>query len=422
MSFDEDSKHTRESGLNKDKDKEEHFSFLQETIKKDPPKNRLFTLIFKAGLLGLVFGTFACLGFFALKPWVQSVMYSSTVTFPEDAPAAEAEAMAAEDGEETSSADEDYAAVLEDIYAVVKEADKSIVCVQSAPALGEIPEPVYSSTAGLIVADNGQELLILTTNSICSEGTAWNIRLSDDKEYEAVLKKQDQNTGLAVFSLPKARVDCEVIKQLKVAKLGNSNLAAQGDLVFTIGSSLGYKGGVGYGIIGSTGEVDLTQDRHYNILNTDMFADALDSGFLFNLSGEVIGLIHPALKEGMTEGVRAFAISGLKQIIELLVNGKGVPFTGICGTTVSETVSEAEELPQGVYVTQVQADSPAMKAGIQSGDILEELDGVSLADASSFENALLEKGVGDIVSIKGKRRGASGYVDIDFSVTIESRE
>ena len=420
MSFDEDPKIKPDTDL--EKDKEEKFSFLRETIKTDPPKNRPFTLLFRAGIIGLIFGSFTCFGFYALKPTMQQSVSSSQITFPEDEPADEGE-IVAEDEDDTEPDNDDTAMILENVYGIVKEADRSIVSIQTAPALGEIPEPVYSSAAGLIVADNGQELLILTTNSICSKAAAWKVRLAEDKEYDAVLKKQDKNTGIAVFAVPKSKIEVEVWNAIKIAHLGNSNLAVAGDLVFTIGDSAGYKGGVGYGIISSNGSADLSADRHYSILSTDMFADGPEYGFIFNLSGEVIALMDPELKaEGMTEETRAYAISGLKQIIELLVNGKGVPYTGICGTTVNETVSTQEELPTGVYVTQVQADSPAMASGIQCGDILEEMDGVSLVNVSSFENMLLEKDVGDIVSVRGKRRGASGYVDIDFSIMIESRE
>ena len=79
-------------------------------------------------------------------------------------------------------------------------------------------------------------------------------------------------------------------------------------------------------------------------------------------------------------------------------------------------------MPTGIYVTQVSTDSPAMAAGIQNGDVLQELAGEKLSNLLSYEKAVLECKVGQPVKLKGKRRGAGGYVDIDFTVTVGSLE
>ena len=55
--------------------------------------------------------------------------------------------------------------------------------------------------------------------------------------------------------------------------------------------------------------------------------------------------------------------------MELLLNSQSVPYAGIYGVTVSSDISESKQVPSGMYVTQIQANSPAMAAGIQSGDV-----------------------------------------------------
>ena len=88
----------------------------------------------------------------------------------------------------------------------------------------------------------------------------------------------------------------------------------------------------------------------------------------------------------------------------------------------TEELAEQQEIPKGLYVTNVQADSPAMQAGIQNGDVLLEVGDDKVAGVTSYEKALLEYKVGTTVKIKGKRRGAGGYVDVDFHVTPGSKE
>ena len=86
--------------------------------------------------------------------------------------------------------------------------------------------------------------------------------------------------------------------------------------------------------------------------------------------------------------------------------------------------SEIEEqgIPKGVYVRAVETDSPAMSAGIQSGDIITEAAGKKVNSLSGYQSILSEQKSGSKIKIKGQRQGAGGYVDISFDVTIGSKE
>ncbi len=94
-------------------------------------------------------------------------------------------------------------------------------------------------------------------------------------------------------------------------------------------------------------------------------------GVLCNLDGEIIGLIDSEIwTENQGHTANAYGISDLKPIMELLLNSQSVPYAGIYGVTVSSDISESKQVPSGMYVTQIQANSPAMAAGIQSGDVI----------------------------------------------------
>ena len=105
---------------------------------------------------------------------------------------------------------------------------------------------------GLIVADNGQELLILTTSSAVTKTTDLTVTFRDESEYAAALKKQDKNVGLAIVSISKNEIASSTWENIAVATLGNSRIVYQGDLVISLGNVFGDARGQGYGIISST--------------------------------------------------------------------------------------------------------------------------------------------------------------------------
>ena len=85
-------------------------------------------------------------------------------------------------------------------------------------------------------------------------------------------------------------------------------------------------------------------------------------------------------------------------------------------------IQKEQGLPSGVYVIDVDPDSPAMAAGIQSGDIIWQVSGESVSSMVTYHKAVLELQAGEQVRLKGKRLGSDGYVDVDFTVTVGSKE
>ena len=141
-----------------------------------------------------------------------------------------------------------------------------------------------------------------------------------------------------------------------------------------------------------------------------------------NLKGEIIGIIDQSISEEDSMNlVTGFGISDIKEMMQFLLNGQGVPYIGIRGVDVTQEI-EAQGIPKGVYVKEVETDSPAMAAGIQCGDIITNINGTDVATVATYHAALMDLESGKKIKIKGYRQGAGGYVDIDFGVTIGSKE
>ena len=156
---------------------------------------------------------------------------------------------------------------------------------------------------------------------------------------------------------------------------------------------------------------------------TDIAAASNGTGVLINTQGEVVGMIDQSISEQDSMNlVTAYGISDVKEIIELLSNNNPVPYIGITGVTVTEALAQQQEMPRGVYVREVEVDSPAMKAGIQSGDVITSIGETEITTLDAYHEELMNRREGQKVTITGKRQGAGGYVDIEFTVTIGSKQ
>ena len=114
------------------------------------------------------------------------------------------------------------------------------------------------------------------------------------------------------------------------------------------------------------------------------------SGILTNLSGQVLGIIcQENSAEDTPNLITAYGISGLKNLIEKLSNGQPSASLGIFGTDVPKEIQETQGVPAGAYVTGIVMDSPAMVAGIQSGDVIVQMGTVPVESFADYRNTLM---------------------------------
>ena len=413
-------------------EKKESFAFLEETIKpKKISRQQGMKQLIRIAICGLVLGGSACLGFFALRPLAQHLFPEKTqvVTIQEDDQSEEDLAEGGDTTEQNDVQDQQeisYVQMMSKAYEKALTAKKSVVSVTkgaeqenwNAEATG-----IDESVSGVIVADNGPEILILSYASICEDAKEWCVTFSDKSEYKASLKKKDKNSGFAIFAVDKKSLSDATWSASSVASLGNSNLTEQGDVIFALGNIFGYAGGSGYGIVSSSNYKEIGRDGEYSVIATDMSSASEGTGILFNLDGEVIGMISSDIwKDRGVRTANAYAISDLKLVIQLLANGASVPYIGVSGTAVTSGIQKEEGMPSGIYVIDVAADSPAMAAGIQSGDVICSVNGEKIVSMSAYRKLMLTLKAGDQIKVEGKRRGSEGYVDIKFDVMIESKE
>ncbi len=403
---------------------EEEYAFMQEVIKDESDnrntwKKRCFRMIG----LGVIFGIAACIAFFALQPIVREQFSGEpeTVTIPEDeVPEEEKEIEVVQEQIEVV----DYSQTMQELKQISKVLEKSIVEVTEADINWvELDADGEDVVSGVIVADNGQELLILTEYCGKEKANTVQIKFADESVCEGTFKASEGNLGFCVYAVSKDIISKDTWANIEVAELGSSYMIDIQDTIIAAGKPFGADRAVGYGLITSNKKQVKLADGDYRILTTDIAVYNNGSGIVANMKGEVIGIICGIEeKEGQKRNLTCYAISNVKHAIECLSNGKNVPYIGIYGEDTTKDMSE-NGMPEGVYIKEVEADSPAMTAGIQTGDIIVCLDDNEIQNYQSYHNILMQCETGRKVMIKVLRSGAEKeYVELEFDVKIGSKE
>ncbi len=424
-----------------EKEKKE-YSFINEKI-KDKPISRKWVL-FRVGLtvaLAVVFGIVAALAFAFFQPRFARQFNpeeDTSITFPKDEeeteePATEEETedtqlqepATEEETEEPIDIElelEDYQEIQNKMYEVGRTANKYIVTVTGVKSDTDWFNNAYESkgqASGIIIGNNGTELLILTERKAVADANNIFVTFPDDTVVDAAIKKYDGNTGITVLSVPLAEVGEETRQTIEIATLGNSYGVKQGAVVIAVGSPLGTNYSILTGNITSTTNSISTIDHTYSIFTTDIVASANGSGALINLDGEIVGLVMQSYNTSAGEStLTAVSISELKSVIEMLSNGKDIPYIGLQTTTVTNAIEQEYDIPKGVYIKDVKMDSPAMAAGLQSGDVLVEMDGVSMISNDIYASTLLSIEPGSTVKLVVKRQGGDGYYEVSYLVDV----
>lgn len=423
--MDEQKRQQEESEMNETPE----YSFLQEVIKDEVggTGKRKKRILRKIGV-GIFIGLVACFTFSVFKPWVESRISGNPdeVTIPRDTKQT-AENEADRSGKDENGQKKDnYSKSVKSLSDVAKKGKRSVVSllVLTGATIGNKEFVSESqSVSGVLIADNGQELLILGPTMEVGETQQIQATFCDGKKYQVTEKKSDANLELTIYAVKESQLEEKTAKSIRLAALGSSYEVKKGDTTVLLGMLFGQGDAVGYGVLRSSTEKAERADGTYHILGAELAGFTGGSGIMFNRQGEVIGIICDAAGEDAKEELmHAYAISDIKDVMQFLANGEGVPYIGIHATDVSENIAEDRGIPRGIYVDKVEADSPAMRAGIQSGDVLTAIGGTDIENFEQYHELLMEEKEGTHLLIKGYRRGAKDqYVAVHFNATVGNK-
>ncbi len=430
--------------------REQGFDFITETIKRKPiNKRRLIGKFIWNAFLAVVFGVIACTVFIIIRPHLESLIHPqqeepTLVTIPkeeqETEEVKESEAVEEEKPQEVITQvvqkvenvrkDLDipeYQHLYHEINMVTKEAKKSMVTVTGV--FSDVdwfmnPYEENESTSGLIVADNGKELLIIAQTRVIKNAEAVRVTFCDGTEQDAVVKRSDTETGLSVVGVELEQIPEATKEQIAMAKLGSSiTPSLVGTPVIAIGNPIGIADSVSQGVITSNSFVKTMSDSSVRFMTTNIMGSMQASGAIFDLEGKVVGIIYQDKSVGdVLNLVRGYGISDLKGKIEKLSNGQDLAYLGIFGTDVTDKAAEELGIPKGAYVKEVIPDSPAMEAGIQNGDIIIKMGTTDIMSFDEYKDTMLKCQPGDLMMITVKRLGINDYSEYSYEVTLGTME
>lgn len=296
--------------------------------------------------------------------------------------------------------------------------------------------------SGVVIAED----TVLTNFHVVEDASSLKVTTGDD-EFDATLLAYDENLDVAILKADGLN--------LPAVTLGDSDTLQVGDWAICIGNPLGEQlaGTTTVGIVSALNrEVSSTTTDKYGlrgtVTNTMIQVDAAinsgnSGGGMFSVNGELMGI--PTLKytgsafSGNTvEGIgMCIPINAAKPLIEDVLSGKvsgnatagantnasgntdllnGKPRMGITitGINTASTAVRTGQLPNGVYVTEVEEGSPAAEAGMQAADIIVDADNTVITSTSQLQEIIAEKNAGDTVEIKVYRvPGLADLTDAD---------
>lgn len=402
---------------------EEKYSFLKETFKDEQVTGKkIGRAVLQMVGKGLVFGLAACLAFYAFAPWIQGkfVNENTEISIPDDEEVAVSEETAEVEEETVTLTVENYREMNKALNEVAQEARRCVVEISVKDESTDWTEEAENEiVSGLVVWNNGFEIFILAPYGTLPESDVYRIKFVNGMEYEAYKKWQDSNLQFRIYAVNRQSISKATMSRMSIAKWGNSNILLKGDPVISLGMQFGYSDGLGYGVVSSKDHKISIADYQYPIITTDIAMASGGSGVLFNINGEVVGLIDQRTTNAISaDVVSGYAISQIKDVIECLSNGRSIPYLGVMGIEVTEEISEKEGIPVGIYVKEVEAESPAMQAGIQSGDIIVKMNDTEIKTLNGYSKKLKEFSRESTVKVTVKRLGAEEYEEVVLDAVV----
>lgn len=419
---------------------QEEYEIIRETIKtRSINRKKLFQRTVITAAMAVIFGVLACITFLVLEP-----VFSNLLSPKEEQPVAEVVTIPLDEDEvlpqdmileeetpnsspiiikevgDSISSIERYGRLYTEMYDISRDSKRSTVTVTGVSEDKDWFNNTYENkgqTTGLIVANNGIEQLVLTDYDTIRNSENIRVTYFNDLTVEAELKGTDKNTGLAIVAVKNYLLPKVLLDEKLIANLGSSRSSSLlGSPIIAIGRPLGNIDSIEYGMITSKSTMLNMIDNNYELMTTDMHGNANSTGVIYNLSAEVVGIIY---QKGPVDNsiISVLGISDIKKTIERMSNAKPRAYLGIIGTDVT-TYAASQGIPQGAYVTSVELDSPAMKAGIQSGDVITKVDNIEIATYSIFTEAITIHEPEEEASITVRRMGVDGYKDVTITVVL----
>ena len=236
----------------------------------------------------------------------------------------------------------------------------------------QTPRDQVGLGSGVIIRPDGY---IVTNNHVIAGADVIEVTLENNKVYPAKLVGTDPATDIALI-----KIDAE---DLPAIRMGNSDDLRLGEWVLAIGSPYDLRSTITAGIVSAKGRSMPNYDGQYRVesfIQTDAAVNPGNSGgALVNAAGDLVGINTSIISRTGSYTGYSFAVpvNIVSKVVDDFIEYGSVQraMLGVSITDVTAQLADQADLTEidGVYVMDVQRDSPAEKGGIQKGDVIKEV-------------------------------------------------
>ena len=282
---------------------------------------------------------------------------------------------------------------------------------------GGQPRVQLGQGSGVIISQNGY---IVTNNHVVADADDLEVNLFDNRTFKAKVIGTDPTTDLAVLKIDET--------DLPNIEFVNSDEVRVGEWVLAVGNPFSLTSTVTAGIVSAKGRsINILRERFAveSFIQTDAAINPGNSGgALVDLNGGLIGINTAIASPTGAYSGYGFAIPAniVSKVVEDLIEF-GVVQRGVLGVMIRSVDGNLQaqkdlSVNKGAYVDSLLANSAAKAAGIQSGDVILEVNGQAVNSTPELQEAIAQKRPGDVVEITVDRNGRTKT----FDVTLNNRK
>ena len=296
------------------------------------------------------------------------------------------------------------------IAAAVERTGPAVVRIDSSRTLRN-QSAQRGTGSGFIIKSDG---VVLTNAHVVDGADTVTVTLKDGRNFTGQVLGEDELTDVAVIKIQASN--------LPTVTVGNSEQLRPGEWAIAIGNPLGLDNTVTAGIISATDRSSSdvgVPDKRIGFIQTDAAINPGNSGGpLLNQQGQVIGMNTAII--GRAQGLGfAIPINRAIQIADQLVADGKVdhPYLGIQMATLTPAIKESlnrdvnsgvsVQADQGIVIVGVARNSPAARAGIQTGDVIQQINGQPVKSADDVQQAVDKSTIGGDLPLEISRNGRS---------------
>lgn len=262
---------------------------------------------------------------------------------------------------------------------------------------GEAGKGIVGAGSGVIISGDG---FIITNYHVIAGASEIEITLNDNRSYKAEIVGSDEKADIALLKV-------ETDQELPYIPFGDSDAAQVGEWVLAVGNPFNLTSTVTAGIVSAKArDIDEGDQNFQSFIQTDAAINPGNSGgALVNIHGELLGINTAITSQTGSYVGYAFAVpsNNARKIVEDIMQFGSVQqgILGVRGGSVSPVLAKQEGITtlEGFYIASVEDESGAQKAGLQSGDVIKQIDDIKIAKFADLSGYISSKRPDDIVQV-----------------------